>query len=43
MSIKYDNYIRDHKENLIEPEVDIEKDTYRSYGRNYSPKKETND
>ena len=43
MKIKYICFRLDHKENLIEPEVDIEKDTYRSYGRNYSPKKETND
>lgn len=35
LSIKYLRWRLSHGENLIEPEIEIEKDTYRSYGRNY--------
>ena len=35
MTIKYLRWELNHCENLIEPDIDIEKDTYRSYGRNY--------
>lgn len=38
MTIKYISFHLVHKQNLIEPEVDIEKDNYRSYGRNYQSK-----
>lgn len=36
MSIKYLCFRLHHKQEFTEPEVDIEKDTYRSYGRNYN-------
>lgn len=36
MTIKYISFRLPHRSEYIEPEVDIEKDTYRSYGRNYS-------
>lgn len=35
LTIKYLKWKLAHKQNLVEPEIDIEKDTYRSYGRNY--------
>lgn len=35
LTIKYLKWKLAHKQNLLEPEIDIEKDTYRSYGRNY--------
>ena len=35
LTIKYLCWALTPKETLIEPEIDIEKDTYRSYGRNY--------
>ncbi len=36
MSIKLLSFRLPYQEQYIEPEVDIEKDTYRSYGRNYN-------
>jgi tRNA (guanine-N7-)-methyltransferase len=36
LTIKYLQWELSHDENLIEPDIDIEKDTYRSYGRNYT-------
>ena len=35
LTIKYLRWELSHCDNLIEPDIDIEKDTYRSYGRNY--------
>jgi tRNA (guanine-N7-)-methyltransferase len=35
LTIKYLRWQLEHREMLIEPEIEIEKDTYRSYGRNY--------
>ena len=35
MTIKYLAWNRLHKTDFQEPEIEIEKDTYRSYGRNY--------
>ena len=35
LTIKYLCWALSPKQPLIEPEIDIEKDTYRSYGRNY--------
>lgn len=35
MSIKYLSWELAHKERFEEPEIEIEKDNYRSYGRNY--------
>ena len=35
MTIKYLAWNLQHKTGLQEPEIEIEKDTYRSYGRNY--------
>ncbi|GHT17175.1 tRNA (guanine-N(7)-)-methyltransferase [Bacteroidia bacterium] len=37
ISIKYISFKLDEKEKLIEPEIEIEKDTYRSFGRNANP------
>ena len=36
MNIKYICFELKHKNEILEPEVDIEKDIYRSYGRNYN-------
>ena len=36
LTIKYLRWELSHADNLIEPDIDIEKDTYRSYGRNYT-------
>lgn len=38
MSIKYIAFGLPHRESYEEPDVEIEKDTYRSYGRNYNGK-----
>ena len=35
MSIKYLSWELAHKEGFEEPDIEIEKDNYRSYGRNY--------
>ena len=35
LTIKYLRWELNHAEDLIEPDIDIEKDSYRSYGRNY--------
>ena len=35
LTIKYICWELSHADNLIEPDIEIEKDTYRSYGRNY--------
>ena len=35
LTIKYLRWELSHADNLVEPEIEIEKDTYRSYGRNY--------
>jgi len=35
MTIKYYAWKLSHKDHFEEPEIEIEKDTYRSYGRNY--------
>lgn len=35
LTIKYLSWSLTHKEVFAEPEIEIEKDTYRSYGRNY--------
>jgi len=35
MTIKYLSWELRHQDKYIEPDVEIEKDTYRSYGRNY--------
>jgi len=35
LTIKYYAWKLNRKDSFIEPEIDIEKDTYRSYGRNY--------
>ena len=35
LTIKYLRWDLSHANNLIEPDIEIEKDTYRSYGRNY--------
>jgi tRNA (guanine-N7-)-methyltransferase len=35
LTIKYLRWELSHCDHLIEPDIDIEKDTYRSYGRNY--------
>ena len=35
LTIKYLRWVLDHAENLVEPDIEIEKDSYRSYGRNY--------
>lgn len=35
LTIKYIKWQLAHKQTFVEPEIDIEKDTYRSYGRNY--------
>jgi len=35
LTIKYYAWKLSHKDHFEEPEIDIEKDTYRSYGRNY--------
>ena len=35
LTIKYLRWELSHANNLIEPDIEIEKDTYRSYGRNY--------
>jgi tRNA (guanine-N7-)-methyltransferase len=35
LTIKYLRWELDHAENLVEPDIEIEKDSYRSYGRNY--------
>ena len=35
MTIKYLAWNLQHKTDFQEPEIEIEKDTYRSYGRNY--------
>lgn len=35
LTIKYLRWTLTHKDNFHEPEIEIEKDTYRSYGRNY--------
>ena len=37
MSIKYLSWRLVHKESFEEPTIEIEKDNYRSYGRNYVP------
>ncbi len=37
MTIKYLAWNLPHKTDFQEPEIEIEKDTYRSYGRNYVP------
>ena len=42
LTIKYLRWELSHCDNLIEPEIDIEKDTYRSYGRNYNTSDSTN-
>lgn len=34
LSIKYISFILEHSANFVEPEVEIEKDDYRSFGRN---------
>lgn len=36
LTIKYIAWLLPEKPSLIEPEIEIEKDTYRSYGRNYT-------
>jgi tRNA (guanine-N7-)-methyltransferase len=36
LTIKYLRWELSHADSLIEPEIEIEKDTYRSYGRNYT-------
>lgn len=36
MTIKYIQFRIKYKDTFIEPDVEIEKDTYRSYGRNYN-------
>ena len=35
LTIKYVRWELDHADNLVEPDIEIEKDSYRSYGRNY--------
>ena len=35
LTIKYLRWELSHAEQLVEPDIEIEKDTYRSYGRNY--------
>jgi tRNA (guanine-N7-)-methyltransferase len=35
LTIKYLRWELAHRDTLKEPEIEIEKDTYRSYGRNY--------
>ena len=35
LTIKYLRWELAHRDTWVEPEIDIEKDTYRSYGRNY--------
>jgi tRNA (guanine-N7-)-methyltransferase len=35
LTIKYLRWELNHAEDLIEPDIEIEKDSYRSYGRNY--------
>jgi tRNA (guanine-N7-)-methyltransferase len=35
LTIKYLRWELSHADQLVEPDIDIEKDTYRSYGRNY--------
>ena len=35
LTIKYLRWELDHAEQLVEPDIEIEKDSYRSYGRNY--------
>lgn len=35
LTIKYLCWLLEHKEQFAEPTIEIEKDTYRSYGRNY--------
>jgi tRNA (guanine-N7-)-methyltransferase len=35
LTIKYLRWELSHAENLVEPDIEIEKDSYRSYGRNY--------
>ena len=35
LTIKYLRWELDHADNLVEPDIEIEKDSYRSYGRNY--------
>lgn len=36
MTIKLIAWQLQHKQTFIEPDIEIEKDTYRSYGRNYT-------
>jgi tRNA (guanine-N7-)-methyltransferase len=38
MTIKYLCWQLQHMDNLHEPDIEIEKDTYRSYGRDYQSK-----
>ena len=35
LTIKYLRWELDHADQLVEPDIEIEKDSYRSYGRNY--------
>ncbi len=37
LTIKYLRWVLTPKDNKIEPTIEIEHDTYRSYGRNYTP------
>ena len=41
MTIKYLAWALPHRTNYAEPDIDIEKDTYRSYGRNYVSKSDS--
>lgn len=36
LTIKYLRWELAHRDTLVEPDIEIEKDTYRSYGRNYT-------
>lgn len=43
LTIKYIAFLLPHQEQYTEPDVEIEKDTYRSYGRNYNTANIRND